>query len=590
MKLSRLYSNDPRFKSIKFKDGLNVIFGHVTEEKARDAHNLGKSALVHLIDFMLLKEVKKGNYFYNKRHIFKEHTFYLEIELNNGDFLTIRRSFENITRVDFKILKYSTLLLDCEEWDYKDVVINSQSKSTIPATTILNQKLNFDILQNFDYRKLVGYFIRTQNDYNDVFKLSKYTNSTDDVWKPFIFELLGFDSSLLLERYKCFNEIEKLNNKIRSLESYYNISDIDRINGQIDILKRDKEILEKDLDSFNFYLNEKQISEELIKEIENESSELHVIEYNLKSDIQLIENSLNTNEFLDFDYIRNLFNEVKIYFPDQLEKSYEDLVDFNKSLIQDRKVHLTKLLKDKKKQLKSVDERLKILGKKRSEILSVLQDDDVINKYKQLRSKLIEKERAIQNLETQKDIIMNTIKEISVLAEKKRELEEINQEILLEIEKGNKVLNDIRFLFKSYFEKITGKNGIIDISINSTSNVEFNAGIITNNGVLTHEDEGFSYRKMLCICFDLAILSYYSNRSFFKFLYHDGPFEALHDNRKDAYVEFIKEYCSENEVQYIISVIDSDISDEKLNLIKDDIVCKLYQDEKGKGALFGFRY
>ena len=71
MKLSRLYSDDPRFKNIIFKDGLNVIYGYVTNRDSNDPHNLGKTALVHLIDFMLLKEVKKGNYFYNKRKVFK---------------------------------------------------------------------------------------------------------------------------------------------------------------------------------------------------------------------------------------------------------------------------------------------------------------------------------------------------------------------------------------------------------------------------------------------------------------------------------------------------------------------------------------
>ncbi|MEH7676765.1 DUF2326 domain-containing protein, partial [Bacillus velezensis] len=213
---------------------------------------------------------------------------------------------------------------------------------------------------------------------------------------------------------------------------------------------------------------------------------------------------------------------------------------------------------------------------------------DVINKYKNLRTNLIEKEKSIQSLETQKEIILQTRTDIKDINEKQKKLEKINETIESKIENGNKVLNDIRFLFKTYFEVITSKNGIIDISTNTTSNVEFNAGIITDSGTLTHEDEGFSYRKMLCMCFDLAILSYYSNKSFFKFLYHDGPFEALHENRKGSYLEFIEEYCKDNDVQYIISLIDSDVSKDKLN--SQDIVCELEQNEDGSGALFGFKY
>ncbi|MEK5175521.1 DUF2326 domain-containing protein [Heyndrickxia sp. FSL W8-0496] len=588
MKLSRLYCDDQRFKNIKFNNGLNVIYGYVNNTNVNDPHNLGKSALIHLIDFMLLKEVKKGNYFYNKREVFAHHTFFLELELNDGRFLTIRRSFKSITRVDIKISKYSQELLDCKEWDYENLVLNSKSEKTIAATEVLNRELKFDILKNYDYRKLVGYFIRTQNDYSDVFQLSKFSNSTDEVWKPFIFELLGFNSNTLLERYINYSEIEKLKAKISNMESFYNVSDIDRINGQINILSREKEILEKDLDSFNFYLNEKQISQDLIKEIENKSVELNNHAYNLRSDINLIDKSLNTTEFLDFEYIKELFNEVQIYFGDQLEKSYEELVEFNKSLVKDRKVHLTKLLVEKKTELKKVDEELKTLGNKRSEILSVLNNTDVISKYKRLRSNLIEKERSIQGLETQKEIILQTRTDIKELNLKKKTLEEINQKIESSIEEGNETLNDIRYLFKIIFEKITGKKGIIDISTNNASNVEFNAGIISEKGVLTHEDEGFSYRKILCMCFDLAILGFYSKRSFFKFLYHDGSLEALHENRKEAYLDFIKEYSNEKNIQYIISVIDSDVPKEQFE--EYDIVCELYQDDKGEGSLFGFKY
>lgn len=588
MKLSRLYCDDSRFKDIEFKNGLNIIFGYVNDKNTNDPHNLGKSALVHLIDFMLLKEVKKGNYFYNKKKVFKRHTFYLELKLNNNNYLTIRRSFGNITRVDMKILDYSTVLIDCDEWDYTNLVLNTTSENVVPATAILNEKLNFNILCDYDYRKLVGYFIRTQNDYGDVFQLKKFSSSKDQEWKPFVYELLGFDSELLLKKYKLNHEIEALITKIKNMEDYYSASDIDRINGQIDILTREKELLEEDLDSFNFYLNEKQISNELIKEIENKSISLQNKAYKLRSDIELIENSLGTKEFLNFDYIKELFEEVEIYFSEQLEKSYEELVRFNKSLLEDRRVHLSNLLNDKKAELKLVEGKLKDLGKQRSDILNILQDSDVINKYKNLRANLIEKEKSIQSLETQKEIILQTRTDIKDINEKKKKLEKINETIESKIENGNKVLNDIRFLFKTYFEAITSKNGIIDISTNTKSNVEFNAGIITDSGTLTHEDEGFSYRKMLCMCFDLAILSYYSNKSFFKFLYHDGPFEALHENRKGSYLEFIEEYCKDNDVQYIISLIDSDVSKDKLN--SQDIVCELEQNEDGSRALFGFKY
>lgn len=69
MQLSRLYSNKPdKFDAIEFNcrdrsDVINVVYGAVTDRKdeKKDSHNLGKTTLVHLIDFLFLKEITGKN-------------------------------------------------------------------------------------------------------------------------------------------------------------------------------------------------------------------------------------------------------------------------------------------------------------------------------------------------------------------------------------------------------------------------------------------------------------------------------------------------------------------------------------------------
>ena len=81
MKLSKLYSNDGRFHSIEFNPGMNVVLGKVTRRYDRecDSHNLGKSTLVDLLDFMLLKDIDAKHIFRRFRDLFASHVFYLEI-------------------------------------------------------------------------------------------------------------------------------------------------------------------------------------------------------------------------------------------------------------------------------------------------------------------------------------------------------------------------------------------------------------------------------------------------------------------------------------------------------------------------------
>lgn len=70
MKLSHLYTNNPAiFTPIRFREGLNVILARIQHPKDHEkvSHNLGKTLLIDVIDFCLLKEVGTKNHFLNAR-------------------------------------------------------------------------------------------------------------------------------------------------------------------------------------------------------------------------------------------------------------------------------------------------------------------------------------------------------------------------------------------------------------------------------------------------------------------------------------------------------------------------------------------
>ena len=203
MKLSKLYSNDYRFHNMSFNYGLNVVLGRVMrrEDKQKDSHNLGKSTLIDVLDFMLLKDIDRTHFFKKYSPLFDEHIFYLEVLLNGGTYLTIRRSVIEPTKISFKS---SEAPLVCNEetlWDSADVTLNKARK-------YLNEKLGFDILTDWSYRKTVSFFLRTQKDYQNVFQLGKFINGKHKDWKPVVFEMLGYDSSALIRKYELDEQLE----------------------------------------------------------------------------------------------------------------------------------------------------------------------------------------------------------------------------------------------------------------------------------------------------------------------------------------------------------------------------------------------
>jgi uncharacterized protein YydD (DUF2326 family) len=59
MKISRIYSNK-NFKNVKFNDGFNAIVAYIESENKEDTHNLGKTSLIRVIDFLLLSTYNKN--------------------------------------------------------------------------------------------------------------------------------------------------------------------------------------------------------------------------------------------------------------------------------------------------------------------------------------------------------------------------------------------------------------------------------------------------------------------------------------------------------------------------------------------------
>lgn len=57
MKLVKIYANKS-FKNIEFHSQFNVVMATIFDKKSKkDTHNLGKTSLIHVINFILVGEV-----------------------------------------------------------------------------------------------------------------------------------------------------------------------------------------------------------------------------------------------------------------------------------------------------------------------------------------------------------------------------------------------------------------------------------------------------------------------------------------------------------------------------------------------------
>jgi len=581
MKLVKIYANK-NFKNVEFEPKFNTVLATIFEKnKKKDTHNLGKSSLIHVINFILLGSLNKKIFGHK---IFHGVVFYGELALNDGRFLVIKREIDTNTKISFKINASKTQGFTIpQSWDDENLAFDKARKK-------LNEFLHYDVVPNYDYRKSITYFLRTQQDYLDVYKLDKFKGKHID-WKPFVFELLGYESQLLIDKLSLEDDIEQKKNIIKVLkeEARININDRDKLAGLLDIKEQEVSESKKTIDKFNFFEQDKSLNKELIEELDNKIQILSTDRYRLAYEINKIEESLsNISESISIEEIDKLHKEAELYFPNELKKDFQDLISFNEGISKERRKYLAENLEFLKNDFKSVDREIKSLESEKSEKLNFLTEKDSYFKFKEYQKDLSKQEADIERLKDKIKAVDQSIEIEGQISEIQTQVDKAIISIREAVNKRNHA--DINRIFNSIITDILGTNALISIVQNKQGNIEYSADYQNPSDLnTTSEAQGTTYKKLLCMAFDLSLLIHYSKKSFFRFVYHDGILEGLDNRIKIRLLNKVKSICEENNLQYVLSLIDSDIpTDEKGEkyVFTNTEICLELNDRDDSGKLF----
>ena len=531
MKLSKIYSNLPRyFKPIRFNFGFNVILGHVSmpRDRNRDSHNLGKSLLIDVIDYCLLKRLTNKSFTQKippelRRNI----EFYLEVLIEDGRFLTLRRRVENNTKISFKEsairdMNYSSL--NDNEWDYFDLPLER-------AKDFLNGKLALYAIKPFDYRKGVSYFLRNQQDYSDIFQIHKFSRGKHSDWKPYIGKTLGFSSELISDKYKYDKKIDEetkdLQNKKEKM--IYPGETLGKLRARRDAEEGRVRSLEESLDQFDLRETELRISKHDLVKLEERISFITNEIYNHSADLHEIEKSLRTKKMFKVADIQLIYDQIGVCFQNVVLKKYEDLEKFNQSITKDRAARLGQQKKDIEGKIKTLEKSLDNANGQRKQALAIVRELDTFNKYKAIQQELVSLKTNLKEIERDIERLEKIGEHELKINEDKRRREEIVSSIKSEIDSENETLGCIRRFFLELAWDVLDRRALLYLEKNNEDNIDFHAyyTLGDTSDSTTSEDQGTSYGKFLCVFFDLAVIRYYMNKGFYRFVYHDGILEAL---------------------------------------------------------------
>ncbi len=592
MKLSRLYSNKPDlFDPVEFVQGLNVVMAEIRlpENRSKDTHNLGKTTLGRLLDFGFLAKRDPKFFLFKHSDVFKEFIFFLEIELEDASFVTIRRSVKEATKISFKRHQaghqdLSGLALT--EWDHVNMPFER-------ARELLDGVLDWRAIKPWAYRKGLGYLLRSQDDFRDVFHLRKFAAAHSD-WKPFLAHVLGFDAQLIVEHYEKEEQLSKKQAIAQTIKNELggSIEDISKIEGILLLKQKEAEKKQTLLDAFDFRTQDKDSTKQLVDDIDVKIASLNAERYSYNQNKKKIISSLEEDQILfNPDEAQRLFEEAGVLFKGQIKKDFQQLIDFNRAITDERRGYLQEEREEVEVELKRINAELNLLGKKRSEMLSFLSETDIFGKYKQVSDEMVILRADITSLERQRGFLhrlQELRKEIRALTEERGNLQ---ARIEANVEKQNSdqdsLFSAIRVFFNEIVEEVIDRKALLSVSPNQLGHLEFKAEILDESGNATSADLGHTYRKLLCIAFDLAVLRAHLDEKYPRFVYHDGVFESLDDRKKENLLAIIRRYA-ELGLQPIITLIDSDLpvrDAEQPVFSSDEIVITLH-DEGEQGRIF----
>ncbi|MFE1595448.1 DUF2326 domain-containing protein [Nocardia sp. NPDC058705] len=593
MKLSRLYSNHPQaFRGIDFKEGFNVVLAEirVPENRELDTHNLGKTTVGELLDFCLLKS-KSGSFFlFRHEVVFHDYTFYLEVELDDGTYLNIARSVTPGTKIELKrgpekVADASALAPG--EWDHIGLPLDRAKK-------IVDGILAIDALRPWGYRKLIGYLIRSQRDYLDVFQLGKFSGSHAD-WKPFVAHLLGMSAETVVNLYSKRDELGDERARLSTLLQEWGGEDADPsvLDGLISVKRRAVEEKSHTLESFDFGAEDQRATAEVVERTESRIVALNEERYRIAQLIVRLSESIESEAvmFRTADSER-LFNEAGVVFGDQLKRDYEQLVAFNRAITQERRAALKQQLADAERRTTEIDDELPRLNFERSRSLEYLRNSESLSKYKEISREFTVIQADLKQLESQRAAATRLIelrRQVRLLEEEYSRVQDDTETELVAISQDEgSHFGRLRRYFTEIIHDVLGQNAILAIRINSNGGLDFVAEFVGESGIATSGDRGTSYKKLLCIAFDLAVLRSYASVPFARFVYHDGALEQLEPRKRAKLIKVFRQYA-EYGIQSIISALDSDLPepvDSSITAISEREVVLVLHDEGDAGRLF----
>lgn len=561
-------SKEGLIRSILFHSGLNLIVDETHNQPKETGNNIGKTTVLMLIDFCLKSnyspkniytdpESKKGEYALVKKFLIsKEVCIRLTLTKNLSDpsskTVVIEKNFLSGKKQIRKINGVQKTIDGFEEEMTNILVPNHYGKKPTFSQIISN---------NIRYKEInINNTLRTLNNY-----------TRDDEYETLHLFLLGcpFEKGAL--KQNILSKIRLENNFKKRLES-----ENTRTAYEASLALLEEEIKELNSKKEGVYINpdfndDLCLLNEIKYKINYSTSKIRKLQ--LRKDlIQDVVNDIKKGKMdIDTNELRKLYMEVESKI-EKISKSFESLLTFHNSMIEEKVVFISKELPELEEAIKIEQDNLSHLFIKEKGLSRKLKESNSTNELEIVISELNEKYRKKGEFNTIILQIKKTEKNIKELSEEIKKIAqdlfspEFEKHVQSQINKFNKYFSEISQ--ELYNEKYALK---YDIKKDKKSGQKVYMFSSFNTNLSSGKKQGE------IVCFDIAYLLFASDENIpcFKFLLNDKK-ELMHGNQLIKINNLVEK--NKSKIQYISSILKDKLPQE----VEDDknFVLKLSQQDK----------
>lgn len=579
----RVRANQPTFREVTFQPGFNVILAERTiQSTQKDSRNgLGKSMLIEIISFCLGAKPEKAGL---GCEALRDWSFTLDMHLH-GQPVSVTRETKEAGKV----------LIDGDTTRWP-IPPGKDKKTGRPALKVADWigvlgNLMFGLpLGGFDSnyaptsRSLISYFIRRGKDaYSIAFEHYRKQKEWDkQVNNAFLLGLAWEDASewqKLRDKKSALEELKKAQ-KTGLISELMNgsLGELEALKVRLETVVRQGEMSVVSFRVHEQYHELEATADRISKEINSTANQI-VAERQLLGNYQA---SLSDIPERDVDDVVAVYEEAGVFFPDTSRKRLEDVKEFHRTLIENRRRFLSSEITRLRQSLERAEVNQRRLDDDRASVMGVLQGHGALDQFMQLQRVHAENVAQLRAIETQ----IGTVRKIE---EGKGNLR-IEEELL-----RKKARNDLDDHKPQREKAIQIFNGNSEVLYESPGNLVIDlgaSGFKYDIEILRSRSGGIGNMKILC--YDLMLAELWSERcpSPQLFIHDSILFDGVDERQVAHALELAEKRSRECGFQYICTLNSDTIPAEDFSDGFDinAFVRLTLTDKTPSGSLLGIRY